>query len=132
MLRSGNSDQNSIAVLVTGAGSSDVNGCYLLNGRNGNAWQFELSNVEHTFEIFKVAGSGGWWNIVERVGHLYPNPVHYGALGKNDDVLPQRDGWGSIKYEGSWVGIAPMPEVEFTDRNTCVSWEGASSVLAKE
>ena len=56
---------NSLAVLVSGAGSSEVNGCYLLKGRNGNAWEFELINsiTGRTFEMFKVNEESGWWNI---------------------------------------------------------------------
>ena len=113
--------QATLAVLVSGAGSSEVNGCYLLKGRNGNAWEFELDNsAGRTFEIFRVEGSG-WWNILERVGDSYPNPVHYGVEGESDDVLPPTDGWGSKEYKGTWLGMNPMPIVEVTNRKVCVS-----------
>ena len=60
-----------LAVLVSGAGSSEVNGCYFLKGRNGNAWQFELDNsvTGRTIEMFKVDEESGWWNMQERVGN---------------------------------------------------------------
>jgi len=110
------------AVVVSGAGSSEINGCYLFNGRNGNAWQFELINTAtgRTFEIFQVGGSR-WWNIMERVGNSYPNPVHYGVEGESDDVLPPTDGWGSKEYKGTWLGMNPMPIVEVTNRKVCLS-----------
>ena len=114
--------QASLAVLVSGAGSSEVNGCYLLKGRYGNAWEFELDNTAtgRTFEMFKVKGTG-WWNILERVGNSHPNPAHYGVDGDSDDVLPPTDGWGSTKYNGSWLGLKSMPKVEVTSRKVCLS-----------
>ena len=91
-----------LAVLVSGAGSSEVNGCYLLKGRNGNAWEFELNNsvTGRTFEMFKVDEESGWWNIQERVGKSHPNPVHYGVKGDSDAILPPTSGWGSTRYSG--------------------------------
>ena len=112
--------QATLAVLVSGAGSSEVNGCYLLKGRNGDAWEFELDNSGRIFEIFRVEESA-WWNILERVGESYPNPVHYGVEGDNDDVLPPTNGWGSKEYKGTWLGMNPMPIVEVTNRKVCLS-----------
>ena len=88
-----------LAVLVSGAGSSEVNGCYLLKGRYGNAWEFELDNsvTGRTFEMFKVDEESGWWNIQERVGNSHPNPVHYGVDGDSDAILPPTSGWGSAR-----------------------------------
>ena len=117
-------ETNELAIVVTGAGSSEVNGCYLFKGsRNGNAWQFELANGERTFEMFKVKEGSGWWNIQERVGDSHPNPVHYGVEGDDsDDALPPTAGWGSIKYKESWLGMAPMPKItSVTNRKTCLS-----------
>lgn len=124
-------EEATFAVIVSGAGSSEVNGCYLFNGRNGNAWQFELGNSKRTFEMFKVKGDG-WWNIIERVGDSYPNPVHYGVEGDSDAVLPPIDGWGSIKYKDSWLGMDPMPNMEVTNRKTCLSLEEANCALLAE
>ena len=103
--------------------SSEVNGCYLLKGRNGNAWEFELDNTAtgRTFEMFKVDEESGWWNIQERVGNSHPNPVHYGVDGDSDDILPPTSGWGSARYSGRWLGINPMPIVEVTSRKTCLA-----------
>ena len=112
----------SLAVLVTGAGSSEVNGCYQFNGRNGMAWQFELDNGERIFEMFKVEGSS-WWNILERVQGSYPNSAHYGVKSESDAVLPPRDGWGSSEYMDSWLGNAPAPKIEVTIQKTCILWE---------
>ena len=111
-----------LAVLVSGAGSSEVNGCYLLKGRYGNAWEFELDNsiTGRTFEMFKVVGSG-WWNIMERVtDDSSPNPPHYGVSGDNSRIPPV-DGWGSKEYKGTWLGMDPMPIVEVTHRKVCLS-----------
>ena len=116
-----------LSVLVSGAGSSEVNGCYLLKGRNGNAWQFELDNsvTGRTFEMFKVDEESGWWNIQERVGNSYPNPVHYGVEGDSDAILPPTSGWGSVEYSDSWLGLDPMPIIEVAaNRKHCLaSWE---------
>lgn len=118
-----------LSVLVTGAGSSEVNGCYLFKGRNGNAWEFELGNGDgRTFEMFKVKGTG-WWNIMERVRDSHPNPVHYGVESNSNAVLPPTDGWGSIKHKEYWLGMSPMPKIEVTSGTTCSSWKEASSSL---
>jgi len=113
-----------LAVLVSGAGSSEVNGCYLLKGRYGNAWEFELDNTAtgRTFEIFKVRGTG-WWNIQERVtdDSSQNSSVYYGVEGESDANLPPADGWGSTKYNGSWPGLDPMPIIEVINKKTCVS-----------
>ena len=63
----------------------------------------------------------GWWNIQERVEDSHQNPAHYGVDGDSDDVLPPTDGWGSTKYNGSWLGLNPMPKVEVTSRKVCLS-----------
>jgi hypothetical protein len=112
-----------LAVLVTGAGSSDVNGCYLLKGRNGNAWEFELDNsiTGRTFEMFKV-GESGWWNIMERVtDNSSRNPPHYGVEGDSDSRIPPVDGWGSKEFSDSWLGMDPVPTIEVTNRDVCRS-----------
>ena len=123
-------EESELAVLVTGAGSSDVNGCYLLKGRNGNAWEFELDNsiTGRTFEMFKVDEESGWWNIQERVtDNSGSNPPHYGVEGDSDAVLPPTKGWGSVEYSDSWLGKDPMPIVEVTNRKVCLS-HGAHAV----
>ena len=117
-------EESELAVLVTGAGSSEVNGCYSVNGRNGNAWKFELANAEaRKFDIFQGTDSGGWWNIMERVGDSHPNPVHYGAEGDIDAVIPPTDGWDSIRYKDSWLGMSPMPKIAVTNKKACRSPE---------
>ena len=62
--KQGRARREKLAVLVSGAGSSEVNECYLLKGRNGKTWEFELINsiTGRTFEMFKV-DEEGWWNI---------------------------------------------------------------------
>ena len=113
-----------LAVLVSGAGSSEVNGCYLLKGGNGNAWEFEFDNsiTGRTFEMFKVNKESGWWNIMERVtDNSSQNPPHYGVEGDTEAYLPPVDGWGSVEYSDSWLGMDPVPIVEVTDRKVCLS-----------
>ena len=116
--------QASLAVLVSGAGSLEVNGCYLLKGRYGNAWEFELDNTAtgRIFEIFKVDEESGWWNIQERVENSHPNPVHYGVEGESDAILPPTSGWGSVEYSDSWLGTYPMPIIEVAaNRKACLA-----------
>ena len=73
----------------------------------------------------------GWWNILERVEDSHQNPAHYGVDGDSDDVLPPTDGWGSTKYNGSWLGLNPMPKVEVTSssRRACKRQEANKSLL---
>mmetsp|Transcript_22013 Transcript_22013/g.53273 ORF Transcript_22013/g.53273 Transcript_22013/m.53273 type:complete len:495 (-) Transcript_22013:80-1564(-) len=113
-------EEETFSVLVTGAGSPEVNGCYKFNGENEGAWQFVRTSAGRTFEIFKVEDDVGWWNILEKVGEEYPNPVHYGVEGDIDSVLPQGDDWGI--YHIHWLGMDPAPKVEVFTEKTCLSW----------
>ena len=123
----GEPSQTTSAILVSGAGSSEVNGCYLFKGRSGSAWEFELENLDgRTFVMFKIGGD--WWNIQEHAGSSYDFPVHYAAMDDNDAMLPPRDGWGSSEYNGSMTGKDPMPKIDITNVKTCMSSDKANIV----
>lgn len=118
-------NEHPISVVVSGAGSPEVNGIYHHNGVNGGANQFEMrlkvdgdgedGTTERFFELFKVAGSE-WWNILERTSDgEYPYPVHYGAKptpnNRRSSVLPPSNDWRSTIYNEKWRGEAPFPVI---------------------
>jgi len=110
------------AILVRGAGSPEVNGCYLPQGKHAGAFEFTLYNAttKQTFEMFKVKSDSTWWNIQESVNGTYPKPVYYGTDEVASSVLPGTRGWGSTEYREYWQGMDPAPCVELVERKSCL------------
>lgn len=106
-----------LKAVVSGAGSSEVNGVYDCTGGQNAALECELplGDEHRAFLLFHVAGTD-WWNIQERVGSSYLK-VHYGARGGNEhsSILPPSDGWGSTIYKDYWRGKAPHPTVKILE-----------------
>jgi len=117
-------NEETIAI-VTGAGSEEVNGCYInVKNSNENDRFVKFSKVGtnnsemRTFEMSKSKGTS-WWNIIESVEDSYSNRVHYyGSESKsNNSILPPTDGWTSKSKE--LIGMDPMPKVEALNRKNC-------------
>lgn len=93
---------------VSGAGSVEVNGTYYLtNGDHYGDFVYIKQHIDGSrMELFRHQG---WFNIqgVDSSGRY--QPVHYGVPAQTND--PPEFGWGSVCYNSSWSGKAPMPSV---------------------
>ena len=115
-----------VPLIVSGAGSDEVNGNYHLAGMHGGAPQFVLRKGRRTFELFKVGNSGAdedtWWNIQEydsTTGKYHK--VHYGALQRGDG--PPQHGWHGTANKKTWRGALPNPlvDVNCDSRSSCTA-----------
>lgn len=110
--------------IVTGAGSKEVDGCYIVKNSIDNDIFVKFSKIDNsnsakrTFEMSK-SKEGRWWNIIESVENSYSNPVHYYSSGSEieNSILPPADGWSNKRKE--LIGMDPMPKVEVLNRKTC-------------
>ena len=98
-------------LIVSGAGSDEVNGEYVYDGLHDDTPQYVLVKKGRRFELFKV-GASNWWNIQEFDGtqHL---PVHYGALltTLHRFDTPPRTGWEGKTGKATWRGVSPGPRI---------------------
>ena len=102
-------------IVVSGAGTAEVNGVYLPNGEHAGVRQYLLAREDgRSFEVFRVASSQ-WWNIqeVRREGKssVYLG-VQYGALGAG--AVPPEAGWlvsASRPGKPAWQGAQPAPRM---------------------
>ena len=110
-------------VVISGAGSDEVNGEYARNGQHKGAPQFVMHKGGRVFELFKVNHDDGWWNIQElNIFNGNYEPVHYGALHHSSaGIMPPGLGWAGSSGAGgkkTWRGQQPGPTITLPDAPT--------------
>ena len=126
------------AVLVSGAGSEEANGCYTYDGTYNEHTQYAKREAGRAFELFHVGDS--WWNIVEaHDGGDGGYTTYYGFHGSASQALPLESaagggaqdgassrGWANYK-PAKWRGAEPPPTVALS-REGCTA-AGARPVV---